>query len=44
MCSSEAEELAAVCDRVVVLSNGRTVAELRGGALSSESIVHNVLR
>ena len=44
VCSSEAEELAAVCDRVVVLSNGRTVAELRGGALSSESIVHNVLR
>ncbi len=28
VCSSEAEELAAVCDRVVVLSNGRTVAEL----------------
>jgi ribose transport system ATP-binding protein len=44
VCSSEAEELAGVSHRVVVLSNGRTTAELRGGGLSPESIVDHVLR
>jgi ribose transport system ATP-binding protein len=44
VCSSEAEELAAVCDRVIVLSNGRPIAELRGATLSAESIVQQLLR
>lgn len=44
VCSSEAEELAAVCDRVIVLANGRPIAELQGAALSAESIVQQLLR
>jgi ribose transport system ATP-binding protein len=44
VCSSEPEELAAICDRVIVLRNGRAVAELHGTALSPESIVEIMLR
>jgi ribose transport system ATP-binding protein len=44
VCSSETEELAAVCDRVIVLSNGRISAELHGSALSPETIAEHVLR
>lgn len=44
VCSSEAEELAAICDRVIVLANGRSIAELHGSALSAESIVQQLLR
>jgi ribose transport system ATP-binding protein len=44
VCSSESEELAAVCDRVLVLSNGRIIAELHGATLSPESIAEHVLR
>ena len=44
VCSSEAEELAAICDRVIVLVNGRSVVELHGSALSAESIVQHLLR
>jgi len=44
VCSSEAEELAAICDRVIVLANGRSIAELSGSALSAESIVQQLLR
>jgi ABC-type sugar transport system ATPase subunit len=44
VCSSETEELAAVCDRVIVLSNGRITTELHGSALSPESIAEHVLR
>ena len=44
ICSSEAEELAAVCDRVVALSNGRTVAELGAASINPELIVDLVLR
>ena len=44
VCSSESEELAAICDRVIVLRNGRAVAELHGSSLSAESIVQQMLR
>ena len=44
VCSSETEELAMVCDRVIVLSNGRISAELHGAMLSAESIAEHVLR
>ena len=40
MISSELEELVEGCSRVVVLRNGRSVAELRGDAISEEAIVH----
>jgi simple sugar transport system ATP-binding protein/ribose transport system ATP-binding protein len=38
--SSEAEELLGLADRVVVLSRGRTVAELEGERLSEEHLLH----
>ena len=44
VCSSEAEELAAICDRVIILANGQVIAELHGSSLSAESIVHQMLR
>ena len=44
VCSSEAEELAALCDRVIVLSHGRTTVQLHGAALTAESIVQHMLR
>lgn len=37
--SSEYEELANVCDRVLVLRRGRIAAELRGGGLTKESLI-----
>jgi monosaccharide-transporting ATPase len=42
--SSELDELVAVCDRVVVVRDRRHVAELSGGAISSEAIVHAIAR
>ena len=39
MISSELEELVEGSTRVVVLRDGRTVAELRGGAISQSSII-----
>ncbi len=36
--SSEAEELAALCDRVVVIVNGRTVREVTGDELAPENL------
>jgi ribose transport system ATP-binding protein len=41
--STDVEELASVCDRVLVLRNGRVAAELRGDALDPHSITHNTL-
>lgn len=38
--SSDAAELAGLCDRVVVLSRGRVVAELDGDGLSEVQVVH----
>ena len=43
MCSSEAEDLAAVCDRVLVLSDGDLVADLSGESLSEHQIVAGTL-
>src|ERR1700722_17621495 len=43
MCSSEADDLAAVCDRVLVLSDGDLVADLSGEALSEHQIVAGTL-
>lgn len=37
--STDAEELARVCDRVVVMADGGIVAELRGESLEEEAIV-----
>jgi ribose transport system ATP-binding protein len=39
ICSSDAEELALVCDRVLVLREGRVVAELENESLTEEDIV-----
>jgi ribose transport system ATP-binding protein len=44
VCSSDAEELATICDRVVVLRNGRISAELAGDELVTETIVQHILR
>lgn len=44
VCSSEAEELAALCDRVIVLGSGRSVAELRGQQLTADAVVQWMLR
>ncbi len=44
VCSSEAEELAELCERVIVLSAGRTVTELRGNQLTADAIVQWMLR
>lgn len=43
MCSSDADELANVCDRVIVLRNGKLVTELSGVSLTSERIVQEIL-
>jgi ribose transport system ATP-binding protein len=43
MCSSDAEELAHVCDRVLVLRGGKVAAELSGGSLTSDRIVQEIL-
>ena len=39
--SSEYEDLANFCDRIVVLSHGRVVAELSGEQLTEEAILHS---
>lgn len=44
VCSSEADELAALCDRVIVLAGGKAVAELRGAQLTPDAIVQWILR
>jgi ribose transport system ATP-binding protein len=42
--SSDALELAGLCDRVLVFSRGRIIRELRGSEISEESIVSSFLR
>ncbi len=39
MCSSEAEDMASMCDRVLVMRHGRVVRELSGGDLNPDNIV-----
>lgn len=38
MCSADYQELAAVCNRVLVLSDGRVVADVQGEALTEDSL------
>jgi ribose transport system ATP-binding protein/rhamnose transport system ATP-binding protein len=38
--SSEAEELPELCDRVLVMAEGKIVQELRGNAITRDAIVH----
>ncbi len=42
--SSDAQELAGICDRVLVFSRGRIVAELTGEEVNEERIVSSFLR
>ncbi|MEX1180198.1 MAG: ATP-binding cassette domain-containing protein [Cucumibacter sp.] len=42
--SSDALELAGLCDRVLVFSRGRVIRELRGSDITEESIVSSFLR
>ena len=42
--SSDAMELAGLCDRVLVFSRGRVIRELSGREISEESIVSSFLR
>ena len=42
--SSDAMELAGMCDRVLVFSRGRIIRELEGGEITEESIVSSFLR
>jgi ribose transport system ATP-binding protein len=44
VCSSDAEELANVCDRVLVMRRGRIATELHGSRLTSDTIVEQSLR
>jgi ribose transport system ATP-binding protein len=44
MASAEVEDLAHLCDRVLVFRDGRVASELRGGALSAERIVEHSFR
>jgi ribose transport system ATP-binding protein len=44
VCSSEAKDLAAICDRVIVLEGGRVSAELHGAALSEHAITAASIR
>jgi len=41
--STDHEELASICDRVIVLREGRTACELHGAALTSHAISEQVL-
>jgi ribose transport system ATP-binding protein len=38
--SSEAEELPGLCDRVLVLAEGRIIKELNGGEITRDAIVY----
>ncbi len=41
--SSDAKELAALCDRVLLVEQGRVIAELTGDALTEAALVHAAL-
>ena len=40
VCSSDEHELERLCDRVVVLRHGRSVAELEGDAIKTRQLIH----
>jgi ribose transport system ATP-binding protein len=42
--SSDHEQLAAICDRVLVFNRGRVVATLEGAAISKAAIAENCYR
>ncbi|MEM9048841.1 MAG: sugar ABC transporter ATP-binding protein [Pseudomonadota bacterium] len=42
--STDYEQLAQICHRVIILARGRVVAELRGGALTKETIAEHCFR
>jgi ribose transport system ATP-binding protein len=43
--STDDDELAAICDRVIVMRDGRAVITLTGAALSAEAILaHSIER
>jgi ribose transport system ATP-binding protein len=42
--SSDWEQLAEICDRVIILAGGRIAAELRGGAITESGIGHECYR
>jgi ribose transport system ATP-binding protein len=43
VCSSDAEELAGICDRVIVLRDGVVAAELSGESLTEEEVVTHTI-
>ncbi len=43
VCSTDLEELVAVCDRVVVIVNGRVSNELSGGGLDADVLAEEIL-
>jgi ribose transport system ATP-binding protein len=42
--SSEAEELSALCHRILVLRHGRVVTELKGSEMTVDNVVHESVR
>lgn len=44
VCSTDNEELVRLCDRVYVLCEGRVTAHVRGAALTTQTLEHEVLR
>ena len=42
LCSTDLDELAAVCDRVVVIHQGRSGGELAGEALSARAVLEGI--
>jgi ABC-type sugar transport system ATPase subunit len=42
--SSDAEELAAICDRVLVLADGQVVGELDSEAASDENAIRRAIQ
>jgi ribose transport system ATP-binding protein len=44
LASTDAEELVAVCDRIVVLRNGRAVADLSGGTATIDRVIAETVR
>ncbi|HEY2053738.1 MAG TPA: sugar ABC transporter ATP-binding protein [Solirubrobacterales bacterium] len=42
--STEYEDLAGVCDRVIVMADGRIIGELRGSQLTEEQLIANCYR